>query len=50
VESGYQDGDVAQGMMPAGQAVEGIHDIRPAGEVVRAIVAEAEQVLANTAM
>ena len=46
VESGYQDGDVEQGMMPAGQAVEGIHDIRPAGDIVRAIVAEAEQILA----
>ena len=49
VESGYQDGDVEQGMMPAGQAVEGIHDIRPAGDIVRAIVAEAEQILADGA-
>jgi len=47
VESGYQDGDVEQGMMPAGQAVEVIHDIRPAGDIVRAIVAEAEQILAE---
>ncbi len=47
VESGYQEGDVEQGMMPAGQAVEGIHDIRPAGDIVRAIVAEAEQILAE---
>ena len=31
--------------MPAGQGVEVVHDIRPAGDVVRAIVAEAEQIL-----
>jgi NAD(P)H-dependent flavin oxidoreductase YrpB (nitropropane dioxygenase family) len=49
VESGYQEGDVAQGMMPAGQAVEVIHDIRPAGDVVRTIVAEADRILAGNA-
>jgi enoyl-[acyl-carrier protein] reductase II len=49
VESGYQDGDVEQGMMPAGQAVEVIHDIRPAGDVVRTIVAEADRILAGNA-
>ena len=47
VETGYQDGDVQLGMMPAGQAIETIHDIRPAGDVVRSIVADAEAVLAG---
>jgi NAD(P)H-dependent flavin oxidoreductase YrpB (nitropropane dioxygenase family) len=45
VETGYQDGDLEQGMMPAGQAVQIIHDILPAGDIVRNVVAEAEQVL-----
>lgn len=47
VETGYQDGDVQLGMMPAGQGVETIHDVRPAGDVVRDIVADAEAVLAR---
>ncbi len=38
---GYQDGDVEHGMMPAGQAVEVIHEIRPAGEIVRSIAGAA---------
>jgi enoyl-[acyl-carrier protein] reductase II len=45
VETGYQDGDVRFGMMPAGQGVETIHDIRAAGDVVRSIVTDAEAVL-----
>ena len=47
VESGYQDGDLEYGMLPAGQGVEVVHDIRPAGDVVRAIAAEADAVLAE---
>lgn len=45
VESGYQDGDVARGMMPAGQGVETVREILPAGEIVRRMVAEAEATL-----
>ena len=47
VETGYQDGDVEEGMMPAGQAVEGIRDIQPAGDIVREVVADAEAILAE---
>ncbi|HZI45926.1 MAG TPA: nitronate monooxygenase [Ilumatobacter sp.] len=49
VESGYQDGDVDEGMMPAGQGVEVVHEILPAGDIVRGVVAEAEAVLARVA-
>lgn len=49
VETGYQDGDVRYGMMPAGQGIETIHDIRPAGDVVRDVVADAEAILAGVA-
>jgi enoyl-[acyl-carrier protein] reductase II len=49
VETGYQDGDVRFGMMPAGQGVEIIHDIRPAGDVVRSIIEDAEAILADAA-
>jgi len=45
VETGYQDGDLERGMMPAGQAVEIIHEILPAGVIVENMVAEAEQIL-----
>jgi enoyl-[acyl-carrier protein] reductase II len=47
VESGYQDGDVDEGMMPAGQGVEVVHEVLPAGEIVRRVVADAEQILAS---
>jgi enoyl-[acyl-carrier protein] reductase II len=47
VESGYQDGDVEEGMMPAGQGVEGVHAVLPAGDIVRAVVAEAKSILAR---
>ena len=47
VESGYQDGDVDEGMMPAGQGVEVVHEILPAGEIVRRVVADAEAILAR---
>ncbi|WP_172653022.1 NAD(P)H-dependent flavin oxidoreductase [Rhodococcus opacus] len=47
VETGYQDGDTAQGMMPAGQAVQLLHDIQPAGDIVREIVEQADRILAG---
>ncbi len=47
VETGYQDGDLAEGMMPAGQGLDGIRVIEPAGDIVRRIVADAEQILNN---
>ena len=47
VESGYQDGDLDEGMMPAGQGVEVVHEVLPAGEIVRRVVADAEAVLAT---
>jgi NAD(P)H-dependent flavin oxidoreductase YrpB (nitropropane dioxygenase family) len=34
--------DVAREFMPAGQGVGAIHDLTPAGELVRRILAEAE--------
>ncbi len=49
VETGYQDGDVERGMMPAGQGVQGVHDILPAGDIVRGIVRDAERILAAAA-
>lgn len=45
VETGYQDGDLEQGMMPAGQAVQIIGEILPAGEIVQNMVTEAERIL-----
>lgn len=47
VELGYQDGDMDYGMMPAGQAISLVHDMKPAGEVVREMAEGAEQILAN---
>ena len=41
------EGDVDELPMWAGQSVGALHDVRPAGEIVRAIVAEAEQTLAR---
>jgi NAD(P)H-dependent flavin oxidoreductase YrpB (nitropropane dioxygenase family) len=49
VESGYQDGDIEEGMMPAGQGVEVVHQIMPASEIVRGVVADAEAILAGLA-
>jgi enoyl-[acyl-carrier protein] reductase II len=49
VESGYQDGDLAEGMMPAGQGVGLVHDILPAGEIVRRMSREAAAILADNA-
>jgi enoyl-[acyl-carrier protein] reductase II len=45
VETGYQDGDLEWGMMPAGQGVETVHAILPAGEIVTTMVYDAEQAL-----
>ncbi len=45
VESGYLDGDVEQGMMPAGQGVGLVHDILPAAEIIRRMTREAAEIL-----
>lgn len=45
VETGYLDGDLERGMMPAGQAIQNIHDVLPAGEIVRRMSADAERIL-----
>jgi NAD(P)H-dependent flavin oxidoreductase YrpB (nitropropane dioxygenase family) len=45
VESGYQDGDVEEGMMPAGQGVQQLRRVQPAGDIVREVVREAEAIL-----
>ena len=42
-----EDGDVDNGNAPCGQSAGLIRDIRPAGEVVDALVAEAGAVLAK---
>jgi NAD(P)H-dependent flavin oxidoreductase YrpB (nitropropane dioxygenase family) len=49
VETGYLDGDLDEGMMPVGQTTQLVHEIRPAGEVVTSMVAEAEAILARLA-
>ncbi|WP_190813039.1 NAD(P)H-dependent flavin oxidoreductase [Saccharopolyspora pogona] len=49
VETGYQDGDLERGMMPAGQAIQIIDQILPAGTIVTNMVAEAEQILRHLA-
>jgi len=41
VETGYQDGDVDHGMMPVGQGVGLVNDVRSAKEIVQDIAAEA---------
>lgn len=41
------EGDVAEMALYAGQSVGLVRDVRPAGEIVRALAAEAEQVLAS---
>lgn len=47
VETGYQDGDLRFGMMPAGQAIQLIHEITPAADIVTTMVGQAEQILAR---
>jgi enoyl-[acyl-carrier protein] reductase II len=41
------DCDPQRTFMPAGQGSGGIHDIRPAGDILRDIVAEAERIIAD---
>jgi NAD(P)H-dependent flavin oxidoreductase YrpB (nitropropane dioxygenase family) len=45
VVTGYLDGDVERGIMPAGQSVQNIHDVLPAGEIVRRMSGEAEKII-----
>jgi NAD(P)H-dependent flavin oxidoreductase YrpB (nitropropane dioxygenase family) len=45
VESGYQDGDMEEGMMPVGQGVGLVREILPAGEIVRQMAHEASEIL-----
>jgi enoyl-[acyl-carrier protein] reductase II len=49
VETGYLDGDLDRGMMPAGQTIQNVHEILPAGEIVRRMSREAEQILQGLA-
>jgi NAD(P)H-dependent flavin oxidoreductase YrpB (nitropropane dioxygenase family) len=49
VETGYQDGDLEWGMMPAGQGISSVSQIIPAGDVVRGMVAEAERIIGELA-
>ena len=44
---GREEGDVDNGNTPCGQSAGLIHDIRPAGEVIESIMAEAEAALAR---
>ena len=41
------DCDPQRTFMPAGQGCGGIHEIRPAGDILRAIVADAERIIAE---
>jgi enoyl-[acyl-carrier protein] reductase II len=47
VETGYQDGDLEEGMLPAGQGIETVHEILPAADIVRSVVEQAERILAG---
>jgi enoyl-[acyl-carrier protein] reductase II len=49
VETGYQDGDLDYGMMPAGQAIQLIHDIEPAAQIIESMVGDAEAILTRLA-
>ena len=49
-ELGRHKGDVENGVLPAGQSSGLIHSVKPAGDVVRDIVAEAEGVLGRIAL
>jgi enoyl-[acyl-carrier protein] reductase II len=44
---GLVDGDVRRGWLPAGQSAGLIKDIKPAGAIIRDIVAEAETIIRN---
>ncbi|MFC8511749.1 NAD(P)H-dependent flavin oxidoreductase [Streptomyces sp. NPDC057257] len=45
VEAGYQDGDLDHGMMPAGQTIQLVHEIVPAGQIVEQMAAQADAIL-----
>jgi enoyl-[acyl-carrier protein] reductase II len=45
VETGYQDGDLDYGMMPAGQGIDLVTEITPAGQIVTDMAAQASQIL-----
>jgi len=47
VETGYQDGELAEGLMPAGQGVGLVREISPAGQVVQDMVRDGERILAD---
>jgi NAD(P)H-dependent flavin oxidoreductase YrpB (nitropropane dioxygenase family) len=47
VETGYQDGDVRSGMMPAGQGVDLITRVLPAHAIVDEMVSDARRLLAG---
>ncbi|WP_423181253.1 NAD(P)H-dependent flavin oxidoreductase [Arthrobacter sp. NyZ413] len=49
VETGYQDGDLTTGMMPAGQGIQTVREILPAGKIVSGMVHEAEEILRRLA-
>lgn len=46
-ETGYQDGEIKEGMMPAGQGVGLVHKIMPAAEILREMADEAERILSG---
>ncbi len=48
-ELGRHKGDVEHGVLPAGQSSGLIHEVKPAGDVVRDVVAEAEAALRRLA-
>lgn len=47
VEEGYQDGDLETGMMPAGQAISLVHEIKPAAEIVQELSNGAAEILGS---
>jgi NAD(P)H-dependent flavin oxidoreductase YrpB (nitropropane dioxygenase family) len=49
VETGYQDGDLETGMMPAGQGAALVHEVLPAAEIVRRMAADADHIIQSRA-
>ncbi|WP_309066232.1 NAD(P)H-dependent flavin oxidoreductase [Microbacterium sp.] len=49
VETGYQDGDLEWGMMPAGQGISSVYELTPAGDIVRGMAAQADEILSSLA-
>ena len=47
---GRIQGDVENGVLPAGQSIGLIHEVKSAGEIVRDVVAEAEAALKRIAL